>query len=479
MSSMVPLQLLQSPIAAPEREEVGGLPPPPGAPGVFAQSPASPGVDSGAQRANQTMQLQIESQFAAGAADEIQKINRMEKEAKVLFGTVANEQAKTTGDMAGAILGLAENESQVAQRAAQARQERLDADQLHRTQIAIQRGEMQRQAKLRFEGLVGKMKEQARAQVDPNRFWSSRDLGQKAMITIGMILHDIGAGLSGSNRRGIDILNGLIERDIESQRQNLVAGQRMMEIEQFGYEGQRQFDAGTLETEEARRVALWEHAAEQMSIDAEMSSDPIRKQKAQIALGEFQLKVQEISERHLMNSVGVSMEASRTRMGWAEQAARMRLSALQGEAQKAPSDQIIKEYMAVRKAQEDIEKLEQLFVEASKGLPFVPARAEQLFPGTKADSYEQFREQFITRFVKAATGAQMTKYELERLTEQVPSNWTFDERGKLMIDHMRKGMDEAMSILNEAARLQGTPLPEYMPKASGSGFWGGIKGKTQ
>ena len=66
-----------------------------------------------------------------------------------------------------------------------------------------------------------KYEEMASAKIDPDHFWGSRSTGQRVAGTIGLLLGDIGAGLSGGKNYAREAVNSAIDRDIDAQKLNL------------------------------------------------------------------------------------------------------------------------------------------------------------------------------------------------------------------------------------------------------------------
>jgi hypothetical protein len=70
----------------------------------------------------------------------------------------------------------------------------------------------------------------ANGKIDGNRWWDSRDTGQKVSATIGMILGGIGAGMTGGPNQALEIIQNAISRDMEAQKANLGKKQSLLSM---------------------------------------------------------------------------------------------------------------------------------------------------------------------------------------------------------------------------------------------------------
>lgn len=70
----------------------------------------------------------------------------------------------------------------------------------------------------------------ANGKIDGNRWWDSRDTGQKVSATIGMILGGIGAGMTGGPNQALEIIQNAIGRDMEAQKANLGKKQNLLSM---------------------------------------------------------------------------------------------------------------------------------------------------------------------------------------------------------------------------------------------------------
>lgn len=61
----------------------------------------------------------------------------------------------------------------------------------------------------------------ASSKVDPGRFWSSKNLGQKVSASIGLILGGIGQAFGGGPNAALGIIQNQMEKDIEAQKADL------------------------------------------------------------------------------------------------------------------------------------------------------------------------------------------------------------------------------------------------------------------
>lgn len=102
-------------------------------------------------------------------------------------------------------------------------------DELAR-QAAVRESRLQEQQKLQtefFDKEVGEFQrlskelQKPEAQVDPSRFWASRNTGQKILGAIGLALGGFAQGLTGGRNPALDILQKAMDDDMGAQRDNL------------------------------------------------------------------------------------------------------------------------------------------------------------------------------------------------------------------------------------------------------------------
>jgi hypothetical protein len=81
--------------------------------------------------------------------------------------------------------------------------------------------------------------------VDPNRVWSNMNTGNKVTAAIAIALSGIGSGLTGKSNAAMDVINGAIDRDIESQKANLGKTQNLLQMNLQKYRNEQDAYAAT------------------------------------------------------------------------------------------------------------------------------------------------------------------------------------------------------------------------------------------
>lgn len=119
--------------------------------------------------------------------------------------------------------------------------------------------------------------------IDPNRYWNSQTSLGKISSAIGLLLGGMGAGLTGKDNPAMTYLNNQIERDVDSQKTNMVNKQNLMHALHTQYGDMK--DASNM-----MRVFYADMTAQKMQQAAMLTTDPMAKARLQQAMG--QLKAQ-------------------------------------------------------------------------------------------------------------------------------------------------------------------------------------------
>lgn len=118
--------------------------------------------------------------------------------------------------------------------------------------------------------------------IDPNRLWNSRGTGQKVMATIGLMLGSIGSGYNRTGRNSaMELFQNSIERDIESQEQNINKKSNLM---RFNFERYKNMDAAR----SATRLQQYTYAQKQAEIFGMKSRSPLVKKMAEDTIAQLE-----------------------------------------------------------------------------------------------------------------------------------------------------------------------------------------------
>jgi hypothetical protein len=206
------------------------------------------------------------------------------------------EQGKALGRQKDALTLAAGLEVETAQETALEIRDWMATDQQMRQEAVNMQKLAHTNARQKFGELLQKQRELAQKTVDPNRLWNSRTTEQKVGIAIGMIIHDIGAAMTGSGRRGMDILENAIDNDIYAQREDIAGAQRLLDVETAGFGIEREFAAEEHALLEANRVGKWEIVQNKLMLQKAMTAD-------QKIIANLDATMAEIDQRHISQGV--------------------------------------------------------------------------------------------------------------------------------------------------------------------------------
>jgi len=111
------------------------------------------------------------------------------------------------------------------------------------------------------------------AKLDPSRFYSNQNLGQKISMGLGLILGGMSSGLTGQENPVLDMLNKNIDRDIEAQKNDQ---SNKINLWKMNHEALHDQQAATLQT----RNQILEHAKIKMDELMGTAPGPMAQQKA-------------------------------------------------------------------------------------------------------------------------------------------------------------------------------------------------------
>lgn len=124
--------------------------------------------------------------------------------------------------------------------------------------------------------------------LDPNRVWHNMSTGNKAMATIGIILGGIGSGLTGQPNAALNVLEKMVDRDVESQKNSIGQGYNLYQMNLEKYRNQSAADSATrLQMYNAYEAQLQQQASKLTSVQAQnnanMEIQKIKLAKLQLA----------------------------------------------------------------------------------------------------------------------------------------------------------------------------------------------------
>lgn len=86
---------------------------------------------------------------------------------------------------------------------------------------SVARDKAQKELAALNEQRAAKLKEIEQGKIDPDRFWSSKSLGQRASAMVGLLLGGVAVGVGGGENPAMVAIDKAIDRDIDAQKTNL------------------------------------------------------------------------------------------------------------------------------------------------------------------------------------------------------------------------------------------------------------------
>lgn len=173
----------------------------------------------------------------------------------------------------------------------QARLAQEDEDRLKKNLA----NEQERQAKLdeQFKLLDSEATKLGTLKVDPDRFWANKGSSEKVMAGIGLVLGAFGSG----GNKGVKVITDAIDRDIDAQKADIQTAKDVYSAKSGLYAKMVDRFKDKRAAEEATRLAYLNNAELKIKeIEARYGGDEV-KAKAQVALGEIQVKKDEARQR--------------------------------------------------------------------------------------------------------------------------------------------------------------------------------------
>lgn len=140
-------------------------------------------------------------------------------------------------------------------------------------------------------GMRAELEDYKGSGVDPKRFWSSLDNGNKAQLVIATILSSIGQGLSGStSNSALDVIDRYIEDDIQRQKEGIMKKADSIQESKNAYQRSlARFDDERVAEKNTRNL-LMEGLKDKLAQIEISGATQDQKIKAQTLLAELSLK---------------------------------------------------------------------------------------------------------------------------------------------------------------------------------------------
>lgn len=193
------------------------------------------------------------------------------------FGLKAEEIAQAGQHNAA----LAEMQASKAGEDAETVQEALDVAQTKIAKMEQAEAERKQVKQAAIASLNTKWDELAKTEIDPDRYWNSKDTGEKVLATIGLILGGIGGGLQGTGQNAaMDALQANINRDVEAQKASFMAKSQAMQGKESVFRMMMSEFGDERMAEQATYATHWDMVSKQLQEIALTSQSNVTKENA-------------------------------------------------------------------------------------------------------------------------------------------------------------------------------------------------------
>lgn len=264
----------------------------------------------------------------------------------------------------------------------------------------------------------------ASAEIDPQKYWNSRNTGQKVLAGIGMFLSGIGSGLAGGPNQAIGVINNAIDRDIDAQKENLAkAGgavakqQSLLSVmrDQFGDDAAAM--AGT-------RLSMRQNALDQINVLKTRAAGPEKKaQLDQLAA--------ELAQANLKDAQTFGMQVDAQAANAAAENGKLRLDAQRNQIMMAGKAGGQEKPTATQAGLSALDEIEAKFEKVGMGAYF----GAKYIPGTAADDLDQSTQANIMALAASLTPGGKAPRNVEEAIKRVkaagmPTGTTTKGEGK-------------------------------------------------
>lgn len=217
-----------------------------------------------------------------GVAEVDPAVIKQSAEATSAAAGAARDAARMAGETSAAL-----SESSRATRAA-VLEDMQQAEELGRLakEAKLEHVQAAERAHARFQSTLEQASKLARTGIDPNRYWNSRDIGQKASAVISAALW----GFAGRGMEAVQRLDALVAQDNEMQVQDRATAIEGLKAQAAGLQ-----DAATFEMQAGDAAAsarLLEQAAKYQAIKTKVEMQGMAVQDAQIQMNTAQISAE-------------------------------------------------------------------------------------------------------------------------------------------------------------------------------------------
>lgn len=309
---------------------------------------------------------------------------------------------------AGAQAAQLENEAKALEAKAQEIQSINKSAQEQQEAVAAKQREV-------FDKALKFNEEMKTRQIDTDRFWNSRDTGQKAMLTLGIFLMGVGG------QDGLAQLNNLIDRDIAAQKEafdrGMTANDNMVSIMSKLYGDEMAAISG------AKAMALENLMSK---LEAKMASTKSAEVRAKVPKLIGAMKVE---QGKLLNNIAVEV---------------MKAQATNSTARKIPQEAAKHLSLAI----DGVKSLQDVKRAFQKN-----SNRRDRFSLFGDNEYTAAREIFVESLARLNTGAAITKSEEERFSAMVPTWRDKASIGRLKLRNLERMMANKLKLFEQSAGI--------------------------
>lgn len=284
-----------------------------------AASPAPPGA--GAPR-------QAGAQAAGTPPSILPELEGSIRASTAPLDTAANEEERAQLGLGAALGARGAQQAQAARQFVADSGQQMGEGEAERNELVNRAKDTADSAQARLNAADAGWQRFKQMNVDPDRWWSSRSAGQKAMGLLGVIV----SGFSGAqSNMGMQVLQKQIDRDIDAQKTNLDAASTYAKGEGGVAEGENNLLSHNMQFLQDERAAraltqsqLWDSYSAQLKQIEGTAATPIEAQKARLAAAQTAAAAtqarQEAAARVLKNEqemrdLAISTQRQQTTMG--------------------------------------------------------------------------------------------------------------------------------------------------------------------
>ncbi len=310
-------------------------------------------------------------------------------------------------------------------------------------------------------------------EVNPSRFWGSRDTGQKIMGFVGLLFGALGAPATGGENKAVTLMNKIIDDDISLQKDqialNISKANRNVDNQRNLLGVMRDKFQDDIQALSATRLAMMDQFETQMNVMLSKSRDPEISAKLQTALATLE---QEKAKEHMR----FAQQAEVNSQKWAEinlERQKLALAGAAGGGKALPAEQGDKlaRLEAGRQLMQD--QFDKMLSAAPRASSTGFSTAEKVGKYVASNIPEPFSNEYKTAkqeaelkaetAIKAIQGEALMENDIKRAHQHAFMPW--DDRDVLIAKNnywqeiIRKRLQTSKAVLGTSYDVRGVSAP--------------------